>query len=136
MIIPSLVDIVVAGCLLDVCMGFLGVSHPAPRVHPTTFTRNLPILYYKEEFVQDTSVVKVPSRNDLERVQISEDTDLKIYSDVKRFSDLTNEWVTLETTLLLPKVYSDDFPRDECDGPNNIHQSTMLFDNCGMCIYS
>jgi hypothetical protein len=113
------------GFLLDVCMGFLGVSHPAPRVHPTTFTRNLPILYYKEEFAQDTSVVKVPSRNDLERVQISEDTDLKIYSDVKRFSDLTNEWVTLETTLL-PKVYSD------CNGPNYINQSTMLFDNCGM----
>jgi hypothetical protein len=116
------------GFLLDVCMAFLGVSHPTPRVHPTTFTRNLPILFYKEEFVQDTSVVKVPSRNDLARVQISEDTDLKSFSDVKRFSDLTNEWVTLEATLL-PKVYSD------CDGPNDIHQSTMLFDNCGMCFF-
>jgi hypothetical protein len=124
--IPLLVDIMALGCLLDVCMGFLGVSHPARRVHPTTFTRNLPILYYKEEFVQDTSVVKVPSRNDLARVQISEDNKLEIVSDVvKRFSDLTNEWITLETTLL-PKVYSD------CDGPNYIHQSTMLFNNCGM----
>lgn len=124
MIFPSLIGIVVIGCLINACMGFL--ISPAPR-------RNLPILYYKEEFAQDTSVVKVPSRNDLARVDISEDTNIAFLSDIKRFSDLTNEWITLETTFL-PKVYSD-YPGDDCDDPNDIHQSTMLFDYCGMCIY-
>ena len=132
MIFPSLVDIVAVGCLLDVCIGFLVSS--APRVHHhKTFTRNLPILHYKEELAQDTTAVKVPSRNDLARVEISEDTELEILSDVKRFSDLTNEWITLETTLL-PKVYSDYPEANHCDGPYNISQLNMLFRDCGMYV--
>lgn len=133
MIFPSLVDIVAVGCLLDVCIGFLVSS--APRVHHhKTFTRNLPILHYKEELAQDTTAVKVPSRNDLARVEISEDTELEILSDVKRFSDLTNEWITLEATLLPKVVYSDYPEANHCDGPYNISQLNMLFRDCGMYV--